>query len=58
MKLIIQMLEFAEKYGLYVTAGSDYHGKNKLVTLGDTGYDPGIDPPEGMKRFFKDIFGI
>ncbi len=58
VKLIIHMLEFAEKYGLYVTAGSDYHGRNKLVTLGDTGYDPGIDSPEGMKRFFKDIFGI
>ena len=26
-------LALAEKYGLYVTAGSDYHGSNKKVSL-------------------------
>ena len=26
-KLIAQMLKLAERYQLYVTAGSDYHGK-------------------------------
>ena len=35
-KLVGQMLEFADKYDLYVSAGSDYHGTNKLVKLGDT----------------------
>ena len=35
-KLIEQMLGYAEKYDLLVTAGSDYHGTNKLVRLGDT----------------------
>lgn len=31
------MLSLAEKYGLLVTAGSDYHGKNKTVICGDNG---------------------
>ena len=30
------MLDYAERFHLFVTAGSDYHGKNKLVILGDT----------------------
>ena len=34
-KLISEMLFFADKYDLYVTAGSDYHGKNKMEELGD-----------------------
>ena len=55
IRLIKEMLYFAERYGLYVTAGSDYHGTNKLVELGDTGFDPGIEAPEGMKRFFSDV---
>lgn len=33
-KLITQMLDLADRYQLYVTAGSDYHGKNKLVVPG------------------------
>ncbi len=33
------MLSLAEHYDLYVTAGSDYHGTNKLIELGDTGLD-------------------
>ena len=40
-KITSQMLSLAERYGLYVTAGSDYHGANKLVKLGDTGLPPG-----------------
>ena len=55
-KLIRQMLKFAEKYDLYVTAGSDYHGKNKLITLGDTGMERNIPPVGGMERFFKAVF--
>ena len=54
-KLRDQMLAFAERYGLYITAGSDYHGSNKLVVLGDTSL--GDDPeewPEGLKRFLAD----
>jgi hypothetical protein len=56
-KLIHVMLKLAEKYDLYVTAGSDYHGRNKLVQIGDTGleYIPEEDRPEGLRRFLADI---
>ncbi len=54
-KLTDQMLDFAGKYDLYVTAGSDYHGRNKLVPLGDTGYFDSNDIPEGMVRFLKAV---
>lgn len=36
-KMTDTSLRLANKYGLLVTAGSDYHGKNKLVRIGDTG---------------------
>ena len=50
-KLRSEMLSFAEKYDLYITAGSDYHGSNKLVVLGDTGCDNAAEGPQGMRRF-------
>ena len=53
-KLTGEMLALAQKYGLYVTAGSDYHGGNKLVRLGDTGLDGVSDYPEGLRRFIED----
>ncbi|MBQ6293642.1 MAG: PHP domain-containing protein [Lachnospiraceae bacterium] len=31
------MLDLAARHGLLATSGSDYHGKNKSVILGDTG---------------------
>ena len=37
-KLRLGALSLADKYDLLVTAGSDYHGGNKTVRLGDTGY--------------------
>ena len=37
-----------------MTAGSDYHGSNKLVTLGDTGLRDAGEMPEGLIRFLKD----
>ena len=51
-----EILGYAEKYGLYVTAGSDYHGTNKMVVLGDNNLpeDP-ADWPEGLRRFLKDV---
>ena len=52
-----QTLALAEKFGLYVTAGSDYHGKNKLVPLGDTGLED-CEPPEGLVRFLSDMKAI
>ena len=54
-KLRLQILSLAERYGLYVTAGSDYHGTNKLVKLGDTGLEPGAEWPEGLNRFLNDV---
>ena len=47
-----QMLELADRYNLFITAGSDYHGKNKKVRLGDTGSLP---DPARMERFYKAI---
>ena len=49
------MLALAEKYALYITAGSDYHGRNKHVILGETGYDGAEPMPEGMRRFLDTI---
>lgn len=49
-----ELLSFAERLGLYVTAGSDYHGKNKLIDLGDTGLDEAAAWPEGLRRFLND----
>ncbi len=54
-KLRRQMVEYAEKYNLYVTAGSDYHGTNKLVKLGDTGLDVTDKYPRQLKRFLNAV---
>lgn len=54
-KLRSEMLSFAEKYNLYITAGSDYHGSNKLVVLGDTGCDNAAEGPQGMRRFLDRV---
>ncbi len=54
-KLIAQMLKLAERYQLYVTAGSDYHGKNKIVRLGDTGMEANEAPVPGMERFLDAV---
>ena len=52
-----EVLDLASKYGLYVTAGSDYHGKNKTVVLGHTGMDTFLPRPEGLRRFLNDLSG-
>ncbi len=48
------MLELSEKYNLLVTAGSDYHGVNKPVKLGDTNNPD----PEVMKRFYSTVLKL
>lgn len=53
--MIREMLRFADKYDLLVTAGSDYHGRNKLIELGDTGIEPEKDRPERLSRFLEEI---
>jgi len=45
------MLDLSERYNLHVTAGSDYHGKNKTVKLGETN-SPDI---KIMARFYKTL---
>ena len=50
-----EMLSFAERYGLYVTAGSDYHGTNKKIEIGCTGLDGEGCIPDGLKRFLEDV---
>ena len=54
-KLQDEMLGFAKKYDLYVTAGSDYHGSNKLVELGDTSMREDTPIPDGMRRFLEKV---
>ena len=48
-----ELLELAGRFGLYVTAGSDYHGKNKPNALGVTLLDRVSDGPPGMQSFFE-----
>ena len=52
-KLRNDALALAIKYDLLVTAGSDYHGKNKLVSLGDTGIKAGAEYHEKLKLFLS-----
>ena len=53
-----QTLGLAECFQLYVTAGSDYHGRNKPVELGDTGLTDGFPCPTGLLRFLRDAAGV
>ncbi len=54
-RLISEMLEMARRYDLYVTAGSDYHGRNKMVILGDTGMEEDTPMEPGMERFLEAV---
>ncbi|MBS7263209.1 MAG: PHP domain-containing protein [Eubacteriales bacterium] len=56
-KLRAEMLALAVKHDLYVTAGSDYHGTNKLVGLGDTGLGDEEEAPVGLRRFLEAVAG-
>ena len=57
-KIRAQLLGFAEKYDLYITAGSDYHGGNKLIELGDTGLTEETPVPAGLRRFLDEVAGV
>ncbi|MBR4236503.1 MAG: PHP domain-containing protein [Clostridia bacterium] len=54
-ELTAETLGFAEKYGLYVTAGSDYHGKNKHISLGSTHLSEAAAIPDGLVRFLERV---
>ena len=50
------LLEMAAENDLYVSAGSDYHGANKPIRLGQNGYFPDTEMPEGMKKLLNKLF--
>ena len=50
-----EMLDFAEQYSLYVTAGSDYHGSNKKIEIASTGLNENDEMPEGLREFLKAV---
>ena len=52
-KLSREALSAAERYGLYVTAGSDYHGRNKNIRPGDTGLTAEDGMPRALVRFLE-----
>lgn len=52
-KMNDMMLAHADKYDLYVTAGSDYHGTNKMIELGDTGLDDASEGPARLLKFME-----
>lgn len=54
-KMQEEMLGYADKYGLLVTAGSDYHGRNKLIVLGDTGLQDVSRANPGLSRFLEAV---
>lgn len=53
--LLRDMIDFADRYGLYITAGSDYHGSNKTVLLGDTGLDRAAEWPDALTNFIEAV---
>lgn len=54
-ELTEEILGFSKKYDLYVTAGSDYHGKNKKVEIGNTGLGSTKDGGEGLLAFLERV---
>ena len=54
-KLETELLGYAEEYDLYVTAGSDYHGTNKLVLMGETNLEDTADAADGLTRFLTRV---
>lgn len=56
-KLRNEAISLADRFGLFVTAGSDYHGSNKTVELGDTGLAPDGKNPDGLARFLEAAVG-
>lgn len=54
-KLRSEALSLADRYDLFVTAGSDYHGKNKLVKPGDTGLLNEAEYPKRLQLFLNQL---
>ena len=49
------MLSLADKYELYVTAGSDYHGTHKTVSLGETHLEQEESYPGRFLAFLREV---
>ena len=49
------LVSLADQYNLLVTAGSDYHGTNKTVALGETGLPAPSEYPEALRRFLDRV---
>ena len=54
-KIQSETLLLAQRYDLYVTAGSDYHGINKMIDLGWTNLEDLSEAPTGLLRFLDDV---
>ena len=54
-KLRNEAMCLAEEFDLVITAGSDYHGKNKLVSLGDTGLFAKTEYPKRLQLFLSNF---
>ena len=48
-----ELLGYASRYDLFVTAGSDYHGANKPNRIGDTGLGDVSRAHPGLHRFLE-----
>lgn len=54
-KIQAEILSLAEKYDLYITAGSDYHGRNKTVRVGQTNLEDALQAQKGLRRFLEEV---
>ena len=54
-KMRDELLGYADKYDLLVTAGSDYHGSNKPVRLGGTNLEDVSAAHRGVQRFLETV---
>ena len=52
-RLQSSLLALAEKYDLYVTAGSDYHGTNKMIPLAENNLASAKEGAPGLQRFIN-----
>lgn len=54
-KIQSECLAFADQFDLYITAGSDYHGGNKMIEIGWTNLEDMAEAPPGLLRFLQDV---
>lgn len=54
-KIQSETIALAERHDLYITAGSDYHGGNKMIDLGWTNLEDLSEAPPGLLRFLEDV---